>query len=142
LALGEGAVVFSCESREAAKARNAEVLGEILAYASCFSPELEVGVKYCLNQIAVQNPGILPQVLHCFGGEKCIFNCTEILDAHLPKKASYYTITDKIGYMFSAAGAFKIASALAEDAILAGELILITDISPEGNCSSLILRKN
>lgn len=136
--LGEGGALFSAESSESATGRNAQILAEVLAYKNTYHPEIEQGLA--------RNYDALKKMV----GEDNWNNITHVfpsrfsdLDRNILSglNAEYHEINDRLGYLFSAIGGFKLATALVMNQIPEGSLVLIVDADLNGRVASLLIRK-
>jgi 3-oxoacyl-[acyl-carrier-protein] synthase II len=138
--LGEGSVVVSCEDFDFAKNRGARILAEVIGYSTCFCPDPEAAVS--LNYAMLKNDvgeKVFNSISDAFWSEKQnVVNEKKLL----PKLVVYHDLSEKIGYLYSSIGAFKVAAALASDKISSRALVLINDIDYDGNTSSLLLKKH
>jgi 3-oxoacyl-[acyl-carrier-protein] synthase II len=136
--LGEGAVLFSCERKDVAKKREAHVLAEVIAYSTGFHPALSDAFETSLNAIREQmGEDVFSRIDTVFLSDKGIDLETELFF----QKKNCQSISPLLGFMHSASGAFKIAAAIASPKIKYGSLVLINDVSYEGNASIMLIKK-
>jgi len=135
--LGEGSVVFSCERKEDAIKRKAKILAEVIAYSTGFHPDNSIAFR---NNIASLKEQIGEEL---FSKIDTVFVSEKNIDLEEKKFSGKkcLAITPFLGFMHSATGAFKIATAVVSPSIPCDSLILINDVSCEGNASSMIIKK-
>jgi 3-oxoacyl-[acyl-carrier-protein] synthase II len=140
--LGEGSVVFSCEKMENAVSRKANVIAEFIAYSTCFCEKVHEAIDFNLGQIQKQIPDeVFKSIEHIFWSEKNFEENKNYIEKKFHRPITNHCINGRVGYTYSALGAFQIGSAIASDKIPAGSVVLIMNVAPDGNCSCGIIRK-
>ena len=137
--LGEGAALFSLETRETARARGARELAEVLASGSSFCPDAHRAYERNLERIRESvGDETLRGVRHLFGSQKAwLEEVTPIGGEHVEVHALY----PRFGYAGSLTGGLAVAAMLADARIPSGELVLVNNVSEEGNASTVLFRK-
>jgi 3-oxoacyl-[acyl-carrier-protein] synthase II len=136
--LGEGAALFTLETREEAQKRGARELAEVVASATVFTPDLQRGYEACVARIRRGvGDATFGAIAHVIGAGK------RGLDERAPLSGdvTVHAIAPRLGYLGSATGAFGVAAALADRSIGAGSLVLVVGASDDGSASTVLFRK-
>jgi hypothetical protein len=137
--LGEGAAVFTLETRETAVGRGAPELAWVLAVSSCFCPNVQEAYEHNIARIrTLVGDEPLRGVSHLFSAQKAQVNELGPLGAG---DVLVHTLYPRFGYVGSATGGLAVAAMLADEHIPPGSLVLVNNVSEEGNASSVLLRK-
>jgi 3-oxoacyl-[acyl-carrier-protein] synthase II len=135
--LGEGAAIFALERQSEAERRGARALATIVASASTFSPNPRLGYERCLERAARIAPSALRELRH-------VFFAGDIMPSEvraLPSGSKAIHLTDRLGFLGAASGAFALAVALADRRVEPGSTVLIASPSASGSVSVLVVQK-
>ena len=135
--LGEGSCMVAMEREDAVKARDGEVLGELVTFSNLFCPDPARAFQGNLEAVHSAMGDTFSDIRHVYSAE------TSLLDeaGFFESEVVIHRLRDKLGYLCSATGAFQLAAALTNDQIKSGELVLLNNISPVGNAAALVIRK-
>jgi hypothetical protein len=113
-----------------------EIIAEMLASASLFSPEAADGLEELLSRVAAQAPDEFCSVTHVYSN-----HIDMLAKQAVAAEATLHSVEPKLGYMGAMSGVTAVASALVDPAVAAGSNILFVDVADEGGMSAVLLKK-
>lgn len=134
--MGEGAALFGLESAQAAGRRGAQPLASLLAVHTVFCPDLAAGAAECWSRIKRLAPANdVASIAHVFLNREIDLASFGLDAARVVHPAHMF------GYLGALNGAMGVLSALVDPAIPSGAPVLVVNLSEEGNCTMLLLKK-
>ncbi len=134
--LAEGAALFGLESAQAASRRGAQALASVLAVHSVYCPERTAAVAECWSRIQRMTPaGDVEGISDVFLNRE--FDIAPFgLDAVRVVNPAH-----TFGYLGALNGAIGVLSAIVDPEVAAGACVLVINLSEEGNCTMLLMKK-